>query len=184
MGTGTGPEDAGLSVVVRLGSQADTGLLKSIERACFSKEVCFEDADFIGFDEDKEAGLLSDYSFIIAEVDGKAVGYAVVAACTPAYAITDEAVPHVQKVIPLDSSITVIDNLVVLPDFRKLGIASMLVERCFDFAKAHKTKQVFALGWSKGGFPMLAKKFGFSHIHTLTGHYQDHSDALVFLKKV
>ena len=129
--------------------------LVGIEKACFSHPWTYD--GFAAELDNKTA------NFLVAEIDGKAVGY------IGFYAVIDEGYTA---------------NVAVLPEFRRMGVADALLtaaeQRCRELGLAFLSLEVRC---SNDAAIALYKKHGFEHVGTRRRFYTAPTeDALIMTR--
>ena len=114
-------------------------------------------------------------SFIVAEQDGKIVGYIM---CRIELGFSNFGFSGLIKKGHIVS-------IAVLPEFRRKGIAKALISRAMEGMKLYKAKQCF-LEVRVSNVPAvnLYKSLGFQITKTIHGYYADGEDAYVMSKKL
>ncbi len=142
-------------LILRACSIDDLSDILKIERESFPSPWSRED-----FLAELRFGALS----IVAELDGKVVGYLF------ARVVHDT----------MD-----INNICVSREFRGRGIGRRLLRECLDIAQKKEVRTVF-LEVRRSNRPAinLYRSFGFSYVATRRGYYSDGEDALVLALKL
>ena len=113
-------------------------------------------------------------AFLVAEVEGKIIGYIM---CRMEGGISNFGLRWVRK--------GHIVSVAVLPEYRRLGLGSELIDQSFQaMAKEYKAKEVI-LEVRVNNTPAVAlyDKLEYKRIRTMKSYYRNGEDALLMAKK-
>jgi ribosomal-protein-alanine N-acetyltransferase len=114
-------------------------------------------------------------AFVVAESQGRVVGYIM---CRMEHGLSDVKKLHLAKKGHLIS-------VAVLPEFRRMGMASSLVDRALSALSAIGADECYLeVRISNIAAIELYKKIGFMIARTIQRYYYDGSDAYVMVKPV
>jgi ribosomal protein S18 acetylase RimI-like enzyme len=130
-----------MNVTVRQATKEEWPVIQSLNGALFDASKSFDAYlrdDFQtspeGEEYYKKAVTNPDYYTLIAEVDGTAVGY---------------CIAYPKKVLYRTIRTLELDNLLVIPDYRSLGIGKRLLEELKAYAKAHGYQTIYVTAYAK-----------------------------------
>lgn len=172
-------------VTIREAKLEDVDGIMKVEEACFPEGVRYSREKVAGRIAHPKDSFSRIRKYFIALHENEIAGYGEVAIQDYDAALFSCIEPVKKVVKTIDDTVGAFISMAVHPSKQGMGVGSRIIQARIDFLKENGMKQLFVHAWPNGGFPHLAKKFGFVEIPGWNGlSYSDGGKAILYYKNL